>query len=87
MPGVQATHPCAGVRIGKIKPPVCFWHHPECFLPPTTLLAATDLGAIDALEQADRDLVQGRLDSVAAEREARRLGVNESRKRRHPSSE
>jgi hypothetical protein len=58
------------VRIGKIKPPVCFWHHPECFLPPTTLLAATDLGAVDALEQADRDLVQGRLDSVAAEREA-----------------
>jgi hypothetical protein len=47
---------------------------------------ASLLGAIDSLEQADRDQVQSRLDSVAAEREARRTG-SEGRKRRHTSSE
>jgi hypothetical protein len=58
------------LRVGKIKPPVCYWYHLQCFRPPTTLLDAAEVGGADAVDQEDREQVQQRLDDVATKRSA-----------------
>jgi hypothetical protein len=74
------------VRVGKIKPPVCYWYHVHCFVPPTTLLDVTQLGGADSLEREHSAELQQRLQAVEAERNDRRrpsnvLGGADKRKR------
>ncbi len=56
------------LRVGKIKPPMCFWYHAHCFQPPATVLDVGQLGAAECLEPGDREQLQQRLDAVAVKR-------------------